>query len=75
MITTQVTWADGSPTPESRQLLLDKLQGYPEPIDEVITAEDNVRLVIRSWTDLAAAQEWVDFVNQHGAKSAVIVTE
>jgi len=75
MIITQVTWASGSPTPESQQLLLNKIQEYPEPIDEVITAENNDRLVIRSWTDLAAAQEWIDFVNQHGAKSAVIVTE
>ena len=83
MIKTQVTWNNQSDEPpmsderrdERNAEINAKLQSYPEPNGEIVLSESGPYVVTRSWTNLADAQDWIDFIAQSRPISAVIITE
>ena len=78
MATTQVTWSDTQTS--SFDEIADKAfemqaQGKTDGNWQKNTNEDGNSTVERTWTDVPAAQEWIDFVNQFNPLSATIKDE
>jgi hypothetical protein len=74
MIRTEVVWSPDEPTQEVLFAILSKA-GPADPVNPINRDGVTPVHVIRSWPDLAAAQEWIDFINQYNPISAVILTD
>lgn len=76
MTTTIVTWQNNTPTSEELLIFTDKINLM---ISDGKTTGQHIRTDLettyemsRQWTDLASAQEWIDFVTPYSPISAVI---